>query len=470
MPDKYRWIWLLVISVVFYLSISPLFFPLLAILILVNFRGGILLARSMAKGNDRWFLFLLITTNILAIIIFKFLASHLTPPESLISAFSFLRPVTPFPQLLLPLGISYLVFTVISYHVEIKRKKITPETHLGYFSLYLLFFPRISQGPIERPQDLLPQIRKPLSFDVEQVASGLRLILWGYFKKLVVADRLAIYVNIVYNYNDLHNGTTLFVATVFFAFQIYADFSGYTDIALGTARILGIRLTDNFQRPYFATSVRDFWNRWHISFSSWLRDYLFLPLAYAISKRLKQNTYLSVSTEKWIYLLAIIATFFVCGLWHGSEFHFLIWGVAFGVILAFSNWTSHLQTAFRKRFHIKKKSTIYLVLKIPFTFLTISLIWIFFRADSSTTAFSILSRVFTAPGNLFIGDPGNFFYSVMALLLLVAAEIKVEFLGDRYLFFKHPHILVRLLSYLMVIVLIGLFGVFGGDQFIYFKF
>jgi len=261
--------------------------------------------------------------------------------------------------MVLPLGLSYLIFTVLGYQIEVKRQNIQPEKHLGYFSLYLLFFPRMAQGPIERPQHLIPQLRQNRQFNYNDLTEGLKLILWGYFKKLVVADRLAIYVNAVYNNNEQHNGTSLILATVFFAFQIYADFSGYTDIALGSARLFGINLTNNFKRPYLATSIKDFWDRWHITFSTWLRDYLFLPMAYSLTRRMKEPGYFLIATDKWVYMIAIMITFAVCGIWHGVGWTYLVWGVLFGVYLAYANMTKDFNKALRKKLHIKKKSQLY---------------------------------------------------------------------------------------------------------------
>ena len=360
-PGKYRWIWLLIASIGYYLSFIPLFLALLVGVVILNFfmAGG--LAKAPAEKTRTAFI-LIISANVIILAFFKYF--NFLFPGNHISLFNELFfQADPINRMILPLGLSYLMFTVISYLIEIKRKTLLPEKHFGYFSLYLLFFPKIAQGPIERPQHLLPQLRQFHPFNYDMVVEGLKLMLWGYFKKLVVADRLAIYVNSVYNNSEQHNGTTLLVATVFFSFQIYADFSGYTDIALGSAKIFGFNLTNNFNRPYFATSVKDFWNRWHITFSQWLRDYVFLPLAFSLSNRMKKQSYFSVATEKWIYLIAIMVTFIICGLWHGEGWNYLIWGVLFGVYLTWSNWTEKLNKNIRKRLHIRKTAPLYIIYK-----------------------------------------------------------------------------------------------------------
>jgi D-alanyl-lipoteichoic acid acyltransferase DltB (MBOAT superfamily) len=221
---------------------------------------------------------------------------------------------------------------------------------------------------------------------------GIRMILMGYFKKLVVADRLAIFVNAAYDNQQYHNGTTLLLATVFFAFQIYADFSGYTDIAMGSAKLFGFDLTNNFRRPYLSTSIKEFWERWHITFSTWLRDYIFLPLAYSFSHGLKKQKYLFIDTDKLIYSASILITFLICGMWHGVGWTFLIWGGLFGVYLTVSNLTKSLQRDFRKRLGIHKKSKLRMGFNILLTFSLVTFTWIFFRAQNLNEAFEIIGE------------------------------------------------------------------------------
>jgi D-alanyl-lipoteichoic acid acyltransferase DltB (MBOAT superfamily) len=241
-------------------------------------------------------------------------------------------------KIILPVGLSFFIFTILSYLIEIKRGTINAERHLGKFASSLLFFPKIMQGPIEKPGNIFPQFMEEKNFNYDMVVEGLKLMLWGYFKKLVVADRLAIYVNTVYGNYEHHSGISLLVATIFYSFQVYADFSGYTDIALGSAKVLGFNLTNNFNRPYFATSIREFWNRWHITLSVWLRDYLFLPLAFFFSRKMNKTKYLGLAVEKWIFLFASIITFAVCGIWHGEGLNFLIWGLLFGIYSQLDTW------------------------------------------------------------------------------------------------------------------------------------
>ena len=195
--------------------------------------------------------------------------------------------------------------------------------------------------------------------------------------------------------------STLIVATFFFAFQIYADFSGYTDIALGSASLFGFKLSDNFRKPYFSKSIQEFWSRWHITFSNWLRDYVFLPLAFWFSKKMKREHYFLIRTEKWIYLFSIMITFAICGVWHGEGANYLVWGLLFGLFLTISNWTEKSNKTFRKRFNIKKSSLLYNTFQILLTFSLVCLSWIFFRAKDLSTAINIITQMGTSTGRVF---------------------------------------------------------------------
>jgi alginate O-acetyltransferase complex protein AlgI len=467
-PIRVKWFWLLIASIGYYLSFIPIFVLLLIGMVFVNYFLAKWLARIPDKRSN-FFLFLIIVLNILMLSFFKYF-NILFPDNQLhLSNANIFSQSDPINKMILPLGLSYFTFTVLSYQIEIKRKTIQPENHFGYFSLYLVFFPKIAQGPIERPQQLIPQLHKIHPFNYLLVVEGLKLMLWGYFKKLVIADRLAIYVNAVYNNSEHHNGTSFIIATVFFAFQIYADFSGYTDIALGSAKLFGFNLTNNFRRPYFATSIKDFWNRWHITFSSWLRDYLFLPLAYFLANRMRKQKYLYVSAEKWIYLIAIMITFAICGIWHGVGWTYLIWGVLFGIYLTYSNWTRDLHKKIRKRFHIRKTSRFYLLYKVILTFILVLFAWIFFRANTTREAIHIIKSIFSFNGQLFVDYP-TFVYGIGGILFMLFFEYRREYHTESPLPFVTNHWVKESLLYGTLIIIILLTGVFDGSQFIYFQF
>ncbi len=468
-PCRIRWVWLLLASLGYYLSFIPVFLLLLGGIIFANYFMAKWLA-NIRDGKKGTFLALIVIVNVLVLAFFKYFNFIFPGNQVSLYIVDFFYRVDPINKMILPLGLSYISFTVLSYQIEIKRKTIEPEKHFGYFSLYLLFFPRIAQGPIERPQHLLPQLHQNHAFNYTMVIEGLKLMLWGYFKKLVVADRLAIYVNAIYDNSERHNGITLIVATVFFAFQIYADFSGYTDIALGSAKLFGINLTDNFKRPYFATSITDFWNRWHITFSAWIRDYIFLPLAYFISNRLKKQSYLSVSTDKWTYMIAIMITFSICGIWHGVGWTYLIWGLLFGVYLTYSNWTRQLNKKIRKRFHIRKTSPYYITYKTLITFLLVLLAWVFFRADSFNEAILIIRKILSFSGSLFFGNPSNLIFSLIGIISLIAVDFKREYYNSSLSILNSKYPYVRIAGIVFLVITILLVGVLDGGQFIYFQF
>ena len=468
-PARSGWIWLLIASVAYYISFIPVFSLLLVIIVLANYFMSKWLAVLPESRSGRLLVFIIIL-NILILAFFKYF-NNLFPGNQihLFNTDLFFR-VDPINKMILPLGLSYLIFTVLSYQLEIKRKNILPENHLGYFSLYLLFFPKIAQGPIERPQSLIPQFRQREPFNYEMAGDGLKQILWGYFKKLVVADRLAIYVNAVYNNTEHHNGTTLVVATVFFAFQIYADFSGYTDIALGSAKLFGIKLTDNFRQPYFATSIKDFWDRWHITFSLWLRDYLFTPLAYFLAHKMNKAKYLFISADKLIYAIAIIITFAVCGIWHGVGWTYLIWGLIFGICLTYSNWTRDFHKKVRKVFNVKKTSGFYIFYKVTITFILVTFAWVFFRADSLSVAIDVIGKIFTSYGHVFYEKPTDLIFALFGILSLIAIDLKREYFNERFSVLFNRHLVVRLAGIVIIVMIILLAGVFDGGQFIYFQF
>jgi len=467
-PVRWRWPFLLGSSIVYYLSFIPVFLGLIGILVLINFTLAVPMA-GMSGRIRRFFFILIITVNVATLALFKYFNIIFPGYQLNLFQVDYFFRIDASNRLLIPLGLSYIVFTVLSYQIEIYRQSIKPETHLGYFSLYLLFFPKIAQGPIERPQNLIPQLRQNRHFSIDLLKEGFRLILIGYFKKLVVADRLSVYVNAVYNNSEFHNGTTLLLATLFFAFQIYADFSGYTDIALGSARLFGFELTGNFNRPYLASSIKDFWDRWHITFSKWLRDYIFLPIAYFIAHKLNERRLFGISANFWSYTVAILTTFTICGIWHGVGWNYLIWGLLFGIFLSFSNATKNLQKRIRTSLRISKSSVWYRTYSIGLTFCLILFAWIFFRADNVQDAVFIIRKLFTLPGPIFY-QPSELAFAIIAIGSLLAIDIKMEFFPGWGSVLHNRNFAVQIAGVTFLLVMILLLGVFDGGQFIYFQF
>jgi D-alanyl-lipoteichoic acid acyltransferase DltB (MBOAT superfamily) len=282
-------------------------------------------------------------------------------------------------------------------------------------------------------------------------------MLWGLFKKLVIADRLAIYVNAVYNHPDQHTGLTLILATVFFAFQIYCDFSGYSDIAIGAAKIMGFKLMTNFNRPYFARNISEFWKRWHISLSTWFKDYLYISLG---GNR--------VSIPRWYFNLFIV--FLISGLWHGANWTYVIWGALNGFYLVFAIISQNFRNKINKLLYINKFPKINKLSQILITFILVCFAWIFFRANNVTDAFTIIRKICTFKGTIFIESPSILIYSFLGIFILLFIETKKEFYKGNFSFFNNRSWIIRNLSYATLIMIILLMGVFDGGQFIYFQF
>jgi len=288
---------------------------------------------------------------------------------------------SPYAVLLLSIGVSYFALQAVSYLADIYLEIQEPEQHLGYHALALAFFPKLLQGPIERASDLLPQLKEPYRFSYETVRSGLILFAWGLFKKVVIADRLAQFVNPVFNDVHSYSGVTYLVAMYFYAIQIYCDFSGYTDMALGSARMFNLELTQNFKAPYLAASLSDFWRRWHISFSRWILDYIFKPLQLAWRDHGRHGT-----------ALALLVTFLFSGIWHGSTWGFVIWGMLHGVYLATSTYYKPYQKKLHKALRIEK-SSLQKTWSILVTFNLVCFAWLFFRAATVADALHMIGGI-----------------------------------------------------------------------------
>lgn len=358
------------------------------------------------------------------------------------------------------------------------------ETHLGHFANFVVFFPKLLQGPIERPGQFIAQLRSEKTFDYNLVTGGMRLMVWGFFKKLVIADRLAVFVNSVYGHHDQYHGAVLLIATIFFAFQVYLDFSAYIDIARGAAAVLGFDLLQNFNRPYSSRSIQDFWTRWHITLSSWLRDYVFLPSAFAISRKLPCERYAGIRTDNLIYSIAIILTFFVCGIWHGVGWNFIIWGELFALYLVFDRFTGKTRKRFFRKTGLPGIPGLFTTANVLIAFLLVSVTWVFFRAGSPGEAMSILKNILVcwhgssalstllAKGN-FLVYPGFRLPDLVIVLTGIPLVSFIEYgFNEKHLWtrFRSFPLPVRWLSYYLFVLIILAFGVFDSVSFIYFKF
>lgn len=380
MPPHYRWVLLLAASGYFYMAFVPVYIALLLALIGIGF----ILAISIeaAAGNKRKLLFwLAIAVNLGILFVFKyfdFFAANISRVASLLHWNYSLQAL----ELLLPLGLSFQVFQNLAYVIDVYFKRVAAERHVGYYMLYVLFFPQLVAGPIGRPKDLLPQFRALGGFDERRVIDGLRLMLWGFFKKLVVADKIGFIVDSVYGNPAVAPGWALAMAAGGFVIQLYADFSGYSDIARGSARVLGVELAQNFDTPLFATSIADFWRRWHMSLSTWFRDYFYYPLALSLAKRSKVGLYAS-----------ILITFVTIGVWHGAGWNYVIFGAVFGLYVVAGTVTKNFRSRIVESLKIPKNNTWHSAAQMLMTFCLVALGFVFFKAGSMSNSIAILGGV-----------------------------------------------------------------------------
>ena len=349
-------------------------------------------------------------------------------------------------QLLLPVGISFYTFQALGYSIDVYRGTTKAEHNFATYALFVSFFPQLVAGPIERSNNLLPQFKHKHTFDYNEAMIGLRMMVWGYFLKLVLADRCGIYVDSIFNNIDKHNGGSFLLASLLFPFQIYGDFAGYSLIAIGAARIMGFKLMENFRRPYFACSIGEFWHRWHISLSTWFKDYVYIPLGGNRVPRLRQY-------------FNLLVTFIVSGIWHGANWTFLCWGSLHGVLLCIE-----------KAFGIGRQEYTGLrrVWHWAMTFTLVCLAWILFRANTLQDAVIVISGIFTKLG-MPHADTKTFMALFLGFIILVAKETfdeykwKVRVSDSIHWILEHVYVAI-------MIALIILFGILGGDQFIYFQF
>lgn len=461
LPHKLRWAHLLLASCGFYMFFAPAYILILAFTIIVDYVAGILI--EGASGRRRWtYLALSLAANLGVLAFFKYY-NFAAENVNAVARFAGSPAALPALRFLLPIGLSFHTFQAMSYTIEVYRGNQKAERHFGIYALYVMFYPQLVAGPIERPQNMLHQFHEQKSFDHDRAVSGLRLMLWGLFKKVVIADRLAIIADAVYRDPHRCTGAEMLIAMVAFTFQVYCDFSGYSDIALGSARVMGFTLMRNFDSPFRATSVTEFWRRWHISLSTWFNDYLFTPLFTAVRDWGKAGLALS-----------LFVTFLLSGLWHGAGWTFVIYGALHGLALVYEALTKKT----RKRVASRIGPRIYEPLTWVSVFVFVSLSFVFFRAASLSDAIHVVRNAFavTKPGWSAVGTGGldalprwKLVLSFAPLLVLFAVERwdKDRELTRRLAERPRP---VRWGLYYAMVAGILVFGAFGSKQFIYFQF
>ena len=456
LPQRLQLVWLVLASCYFYMALIPVYILVLFALILVDFGAGI--AIENARGRRRkFFLVISLIANISVLGFFKYfnffngnaaaLAQALHLPYSLHNL-----------DFVLPIGLSFHTFQSMAYTVEVYRRRWPAERNLLKYALYVLFWPQLVAGPIERPQNLLPQFARRHGFDYDRVVDGLRLMLIGFFKKCVIADRLTMVVDPVYSRPDSYHGAALLLATYAFAFQIYYDFSGYTDIALGAARVSGFRLMQNFRQPYLASSVSEFWQRWHISLSTWFRDYLYIPLGGSRVPRPR-------------HFFNLLVVFAVSGFWHGAQWTYLAWGTLHGIFLVGAIATQSWRDRLTEVLGLNRFPRLLFGVRVFCTFNLVSFAWIFFRATSLSSALLIVGRI-CAFGLAGVGSIGayNFGIAIAGMSVLALLHFgRPGRLDGSVLAFESAT--ARFMNYCFLSLVILIFGrLYMQQSFIYFQF
>jgi len=471
LKSKHRWILLLAASYYFYMSWNPAYIILIILSTVVDYFAGLKMGTTDDKSKRKKYLFASLFINLGMLFFFKYYNFFNKSFTYLTKEINILQygGVLPTFDLLLPVGISFYTFQTLSYTIDVYRGEKEPEKHFGIFALYVSFFPQLVAGPIERSTRLLPQFKEEYKFDYIRVTDGLKLMLWGFFKKVVVADRLAIFVNGVYNDVNGVEGIPLILATVFFAFQIYCDFSGYSDIAIGAAQVMGFNLMDNFKRPYFSKSIPEFWRRWHISLSTWFKDYVYIPLG---GNRVSEARYYA----------NLFITFLISGLWHGAAWTFVIWGALHGFYQIFSLVTKKYRVKVKESIGLVNYPTINKYIQIVITFILVDFAWIFFRANSLTDAWYIIDNLFSGINNqvssigMLSNSLSGFGFSKYELVIAVGVILIMEaiHLIQRHGSIRHmmrdKPIWVRWSLYYALIFMILILGIYGKSEFIYFQF
>jgi len=368
-------------------------------------------------------------------------------------------------KILLPVGISFYIFLSISYLVDIFKTNLKAEKNPVDVLLTLSFFPIILAGPIQRPSMLLPQLRQPRVFDQSLAVDGLRQILWGLVMKVVVADNLSPVVDEFFSNYSIYSGSTLFLGAIYFGVQLYADFSGYSNMAIGIGKLLGFRLMQNFNYPYFSRDIRDFWRRWHISLMNWFRDYVFLPVAYSVSRKIKKDHVGFIKTELLIYIIGILVTWTLTGLWHGANYTFIVWGLIHGFFLILYQALAKPRKRAFIRWGITHENRMVIITESFLTFLIVTFAWIFFKAASISTAFRYIAAVFSS--SLF-SEPVKIKYIPLILVVLVFEWTQRKQEHALQLNWIKYRVLRWSVYYFLIFVLFYLGG--QNQQFIYFQF
>jgi D-alanyl-lipoteichoic acid acyltransferase DltB (MBOAT superfamily) len=444
--------------------------------VIISYFSGLVIGKLKGEKIKKYVLTISILLLISALFVFKYYNFFITNFRGVVLFLDWNQSIKTL-KLILPVGLSFYTFQSISYVLEVYKGCQKPERHFGIYALYIMFFPQILAGPIERSYNMLPQFRKEHKFEYERVVRGMRLILWGAFLKVIIADRAAVVVNLIYENLSNYSGPVLIIAIVLYSFQIFCDFAGYSNMAIGIAQILGFRLTKNFDRPYMSKSIKEFWNRWHISLSSWLRDYIYIPLGGNRVSKIK-------------HAINIMVTFIISGLWHGAGWTFVAWGALHGFYLLFFDWMNILIHKYLKIYE-KSLNRFDTLIQRFITFSLVTFSWIFFRAkDMSQVKYIISHMLINYKSDLlkFLNFDLSLFQkglidkdkilglTVINWLVLITSIIIMSYVHrlqddiSIQKYFENKPVIIRWFIYYVFIIAIFYFATQGKEQYIYFQF
>lgn len=456
-PHRYRWVLLLVASYYFYMSWNAKYIVLIVFTTVISYVAGRLLENERNHRKKKLILVSVAVLSLGVLFFFKYFNFVSESIASVLNLFAIqMNPLT--LKILLPVGISFYTFQTLSYVIDVYKEDVPAEHHFGYYATFVSFFPQLVAGPIERTKNLLSQIKAECEFDYSKASYGIKLMIWGFFKKLVIADVLSIYVSKVFDNISQYSGFAIVIASMFFSLQIYCDFSGYSDIAIGTAKLLGIDLMSNFKSPYFSQSIKEFWSRWHISLSTWFRDYVYIPLGGSRVGKIR-------------HVINLMITFLVSGIWHGANWTFIFWGGVHGIYQVVENVL----------FPQSKKNSrgIIWIVRVGIIFIICTFAWIFFVSNSVEDACYALGHMFSGISSpiayLHDGFAGiglgkyEFFKIILFLLILFVYDYFslhrdcISWINKRNVFVRH-----FIISLMLLIILCCSYT--GQSTFVYFQF
>ena len=481
LPHRFRWVLLLISSCIFYMSWRAELILLILFSSFLNYSCSMLIDSTISHKKRKFIFALCIFINFAILFIFKYMMFINHTFMAVYEYFGMEYPISDF-DIILPMGISFYTFQAASYTIDVYKGEYIPEKNFFRFTLFITLYPQLVAGPIERADRLMNQLFTEKKFDTDNISAGLKYMLIGFFKKVVIADRAAIIVNGVFNNADKFDGTSFIIAVLFFTFQIYCDFSGYSDIAIGSAKVLGIDLMQNFNKPYFSVSIKDFWRRWHISLSSWLRDYVYIPLGGSRCSLIRKY-------------YNIFVTFALSGLWHGANWTFVLWGIIHGIYQIIEDMISKIissviphkrdeentEKGFVYYFFLPFRAIIH-VIRVIFTFILVSFAWIFFRANTIDDALYIVTHLTDGIENItniqYLYDISNGFalsgFEIILLTFSILFLIFIELITYKNDICKAVNklpFIFRFSFYYIIAAIILMTGVFGnGGEFIYFQF